>query len=40
VFKAHKENKTLKEASLELNMMDEKTFDEIVNPKKMLGPYG
>ncbi|NGX48741.1 MAG: Fumarate hydratase class II [Candidatus Anoxychlamydiales bacterium] len=40
VFEAHSKNKTLKEAALELNMMDEKTFDEIVNPKKMLGPYG
>ncbi|NGX63441.1 MAG: hypothetical protein KR126chlam6_00853, partial [Candidatus Anoxychlamydiales bacterium] len=40
VFKAYKENITLKKAALELNMMDEKTFDEIVNPKKMLGPYG
>ena len=39
VFEAHSKNKTLKQAAKDLNIMDEKTFDEIVNPKKMLGPY-
>ncbi len=39
VFKAYKENKTLKQAAIELDMLDDKTFDEIVNPKKMLQPY-
>lgn len=39
VFKAFEENKTLKQAALELKLLDEKTFDEIVNPKKMLRPY-
>ena len=40
VFKAFKENKTLKQVAVELNLLDEKTFNEIVNPKKMLKPYG
>ncbi len=40
VFKAFNENKTLRQAAIELNILDEKTFDEIVNPKKMLRPYG
>ncbi|NGX28102.1 MAG: Fumarate hydratase class II [Candidatus Anoxychlamydiales bacterium] len=40
VFEADSKNKTLKQAAKDLNMMDEKTFDEIVNPKNMLGPYG
>lgn len=39
VFKANKENKTIKQATLELNFLDEKEFDKIVDPKKMLGPY-
>lgn len=39
VFKAFEENKTLKQAAIELKLLDEKTFDEIVNPKKMLGSY-
>jgi fumarate hydratase, class II len=39
VFKAFNENKTLKQAAIELKLLDEKSFDEIVNPKKMLKPY-
>lgn len=38
VFKAYEENKTLKQAAIELNLLNEKTFDEIVNPIKMLKP--
>lgn len=34
--KAHKENKTLKEAALELNLLTESQFDEWVNPKNMI----
>ncbi len=37
VKKAYQENKTLKEAALELNLLSEKEFDEIVDPKKMVG---
>ena len=40
VFKAHSEDKTLKQAALELNLMDEESFDKIVNPKKMVGLDG
>lgn len=36
--KAHKENKTLKEVCLELNIMSAKEFDERVLPEKMLAP--
>ncbi len=35
--KAHKENKTLKEATLELGLLTEGEFTKIVDPKKMLG---
>ncbi len=35
--KAHKENKTLKEAALELGLLTEEEFTKIVDPKKMLG---
>ncbi|MBV6479089.1 MAG: Fumarate hydratase class II [Ignavibacteria bacterium] len=35
--KAHKENKTLKEAALELGLLSEKEFHEKVDPKKMVG---
>jgi fumarate hydratase class II len=35
--KAHKENKTLKEATLELGLLTEEDFTKIVDPKKMLG---
>ncbi|MGE4158895.1 MAG: class II fumarate hydratase [Planctomycetota bacterium] len=38
--KAHKEGLTLKEAALKLGHIDEKTFDEVVDPRKMLGPKG
>jgi fumarate hydratase class II len=34
--KAHKENTTLKEATLSLNYLTEKEFDEWVDPKKMI----
>jgi fumarate hydratase class II len=36
--KAHKENKTLKEAAVELEILTEEKFDEIVKPEKMIGP--
>jgi fumarate hydratase, class II len=36
--KAHKENKTLKEAVVELNLMTAEKFDEVVRPEKMIGP--
>lgn len=36
--KAHKENKTLKEAAIELNLLTAEKFDEIVRPEKMTGP--
>jgi fumarate hydratase, class II len=35
--KAHKENKTLKEAALELGLLTEEKFDEVVRPEKMIG---
>ena len=37
--KAHKENKTLKEAVLELNLLTAEKFDEVVRPEKMIGPH-
>jgi len=36
--KAHTENKTLKQAALELGIMSEDQFDQWVDPKKMTGP--
>ncbi|TRZ76234.1 MAG: class II fumarate hydratase, partial [Bacteroidetes bacterium] len=36
--KAHKGNKTLREATLELGLMSEEDFTKIVEPKKMTGP--
>ncbi len=36
--KAHKENKTLKEAVVELGLLTEEKFDEVVRPEKMIGP--
>lgn len=36
--KAHKENKTLKEAALELELLSKEKFDEVVRPEKMIGP--
>ena len=36
--KAHKENKTLKEAVVELNLMTAEKFDEVVRPENMIGP--
>lgn len=35
---AHEKNMTLKEAAKELNLLDEKKFDEVVRPEKMIGP--
>ena len=35
--KAHMENKTLKQAALELDLVTKEQFDEWVDPKKMLG---
>ncbi len=37
VKKAYQENKTLKAAALELKLLTEKEFDEIVDPHKMIG---
>jgi fumarate hydratase, class II len=34
---AHKTGKTLKEAGLELGLVDEKTFDRVVKPETMIG---
>ena len=36
VKKAYEENKTLKAAALELNLLSEKEFDDIVDPNKMV----
>lgn len=36
--KAHKENKTLKEAAAELGLLKAEEFDKLVRPEKMLGP--
>jgi len=36
--KAHKENKTLREVAIELNLMTGQKFDEVVRPEKMIGP--
>ena len=36
--KAFKENKTLKEAAIELDLLTAEEFDEIVKPEKMIGP--
>jgi fumarate hydratase class II len=34
---AHKKGQTLKEAGLELGLVDEATFDRVVKPEAMLG---
>ena len=36
--KAHTENKTLKEAAVELGLLNAEKFDELVRPEKMIGP--
>lgn len=36
--KAHKEHKTLREATLELGLLTDEEFTKIVDPKKMVGP--
>jgi fumarate hydratase class II len=38
--KAHAENKTLKEAVVELGLLTAEKFDEVVRPEKMIGPRG
>ena len=35
--KAHKENKTLREAAVELGLLTSQQFDEWVKPEKMVG---
>ena len=35
--KAHKENKTLRQAALELKLLTNEQFDQWVDPKKMIG---
>lgn len=37
--KAHNEDKTLREAALELEMLTEEQFDEWVDPEKMIGSF-
>ena len=34
---AHQKGLTLKQAGLELGLVDEETFDRVVKPEKMLG---
>jgi fumarate hydratase class II len=36
--KAHAENLSLKEAALELGLLDEDAFDRMVRPEAMVGP--
>ncbi|HEX2962986.1 MAG: class II fumarate hydratase [Bacteroidota bacterium] len=36
--KAHKENKTLREAAIELGLLTGEKFDEVVKPEEMIGP--
>lgn len=36
--KAHKENKTLREAAVELGLLTGEKFDEVVRPEQMIGP--
>ena len=36
--KAHAENKSLKQAALELNLLTEQQFDEVVRPEQMIHP--
>ncbi len=36
--KAHKENKTLREAAIELGLLTGEKFDEVVRPEKMISP--
>lgn len=36
--KAHKEGKTLKEAALELGIVNDQEFEEYVRPEKMIAP--
>jgi fumarate hydratase class II len=36
--KAHAENKTLRQAAIELGLLNGEEFDQIVRPEKMIGP--
>jgi fumarate hydratase class II len=36
--KAHKENTTLREAAIELGLLTDEKFDEVVRPEEMIGP--
>ena len=38
--KAHKENKTLRQAAIELKLLTDAEFSEKVDPKKMVGKLG
>lgn len=38
--KAHKENKTLREAAIELGLLTSEQFDQWVKPEKMVGDFG
>ncbi len=38
--KAHKENKTLREAAIELGLLTSEQFDQWVRPEKMVGSLG
>jgi fumarate hydratase class II len=38
--KAHRENKTLREACIELGHLSGEEFDKVVRPEKMIGPEG
>ena len=37
--KAHKNGTTLKEEAIKSGLINEKEYDKIVNPKKMIKPY-
>jgi fumarate hydratase class II len=37
--KAHAEGTTLKEAALDLGLLTEEEFDDIVKPEKMVSPH-
>ncbi len=38
VLKAYEEEKTLKQAALELKLLSEEEFDRVVDPRKMISP--
>jgi fumarate hydratase class II len=39
-YKAYKENKTVRQVVVEEGILTEEEAREILDPKKMLGPYG